>query len=106
LEAVSADLLRSRWCHCTVDYGDFPHITRGNTCNSNCKKGTKNCTLPQNSLKCEESNGVIFARIGEEISLPILFKVASLDEALDCHFDDTSYFHSSLSVLCPCCWWC
>jgi len=39
----------------------------------------KNCTLPQYSLKREESNGVIFAGIGE-IFLPILFKVASLDE--------------------------
>jgi len=40
----------------------------------------KNCTLPQNSLKREESNGAFFARIAEEMSLPILFKVASLDE--------------------------
>ena len=38
----------------------------------------KNCTLPQYSLKREESNGVFFSGIGE-IFLPILFKVASLD---------------------------
>ena len=39
-------------------------------------------------------------RIGQELSLPILmefspFKVSAFDEPLNCHFDSSSYFHSS-----------
>ena len=55
-------------------YGEFATPTY---VNSNCKAPTKNCTLPRNSLKCEEWNGVIFTWIGEEISLQILFEVVS-----------------------------
>ena len=54
---------------------EFATPTYVNAYNSNCKTPTKNCTLPRNSSKCEESNGVIFTWIGEEISLLIWFKV-------------------------------
>ena len=55
-------------------YGDFATPTYVNAYKSNFKAPTKNCTLPRNSSKCEESNGVIFTWIGEEISLLILFE--------------------------------